>query len=178
MLNSEFYNAWAPELVAERDRCKAACWRFNNAATNPDFGVSRAEQGRLLMQVLRPGTSWEVAPVAAQAQNRGSGTLATYINDSGYPSDIVDVQIDAPFNCSYGYNIQLGKDVYIEAGCTILDSCSVTIKARTILSPDVSIYSATHPIDPRKRNGAKGPESAKSVLIEEDCWLGGNVIVL
>ncbi|KAL7271686.1 hypothetical protein RUND412_005533 [Rhizina undulata] len=174
MINSELYHASAPELVEDRERCKAACWRFNNAAMNPNLGISKAEKGRLLMEVLRPHRKWDIVTHA-----RGqSDPLITYVAEGGIQSDIVDVQVDAPFTCSYGYNIRLGQDVLIEFGCTILDSCAVTIKARTILSSNVSIYSATHPIDPRKRNGAKGPEMAKPVTIEEDCWLGGNVIVL
>ncbi|KAI5778302.1 hypothetical protein EDC01DRAFT_622896 [Geopyxis carbonaria] len=175
MISSELYHASAPELVAERDSCKAACWRFNHIAANPSLNVSEAEKGRLLLDVLRPGQNWEVVGTGGAA---GAPGPCTYVTDMGTTSDIVDVQVDAPFNCSYGYNIRLGKNVYIEFGCTILDSCSVTIKDRTILSPNVSIYSATHPIDPRKRNGSRGPEMAKPVMIEEDCWLGGNVTVL
>jgi len=119
MIHSELYFANSPELVQERERCKAACWRFNNAATNPDLGISKAEKGRLLHQILRPGRTWEATRVNGLAE-------VSYINDAGTPSDIVDVHVDAPFNCSYGYNIRLGKDVLIEAGCTILDSCSVS----------------------------------------------------
>lgn len=175
MVNSELYLATSPELVAEREACKAACWRYSNVASNPHGHVSEGEKGRMLLDILRPGNKWEVVSTGAAPGTPGA---ITYVNDNGYQSDIVDVTVDAPFTCSYGYNIRLGKNVYIEFGCTILDSCNVTIKARTILSPNVSIYSATHPIDPRKRNGARGPEMAKPVLIEEDCWLGGNVIVL
>jgi len=175
MINSELYHASAPELVAEREACKAACWRYNHAASNPNLGISDSEKGRLLLDVLRPGRNWEMVTTGTTPEGPAS---VTYVSDGGYHSDIENVTVDAPFTCSYGYNIRLGKNVYIEFGCTILDSCAVTIKARTILSPNVSIYSATHPIDPRKRNGPRGPEMAKPVLIEEDCWLGGNVIVL
>ena len=119
MIGSELYFAGSPELVQERERCKAACWRFNNAATNPDLGISKAEKGRLLHQILRPGRTWEATRADGLAE-------VSYINDAGTPSDIVDVHVDAPFNCSYGYNISLGKDVLIEAGCTILDSCFVS----------------------------------------------------
>lgn len=122
MIHSELYFASSPELVQERERCKAACWRFNNAATNPDLGISKAEKGRLLHQILRPGTTWEASRV-----NGHAGPEVSYINDADTTSDIVDVHIDAPFNCSYGYNIRLGRDVLIEAGCTILDSCSVSL---------------------------------------------------
>jgi len=175
MINSELYHANSSELIAEREACKAACWRYNNVASNPNLGISEAEKGRLLLDIIRPGNKWEVVNTGAAPGTPGG---LTYVSENGFTSDIIDVTVDAPFTCSYGYNIRLGKNVYIEFGCTILDSCAVTIKARTILSPGVSIYSATHPIDPRKRNGSRGPEMAKPVLIEEDCWLGGNVIVL
>lgn len=171
MLSSELYQANSPELIEERERCKGACIRFNNAS-DPNVGVSKVETGRLLLEVLRPGEKW-----AVMMQNT-QGAPPKYVNEKGAPCDIVDVKIDAPFTCSYGYNIRLGKDVHIEFGCTILDSCLVTIKERTIISPNVSIFSATHPIDPRKRNGAQGPEVANPVMIEEDCWIGGNTIVL
>ena len=167
MLASELYFPNCPTLLRERAHCRAACWRFN-ASANPDLGVSATEQHRLLLQVLRPDTTW-----SANRSSQGG-----YVDSAGNPPDVVDVQVDQPFECTYGYNIRLGKGVHIEAGCNILDSCTVTIKERTILSPRVSVLSATHPIDPRKRNGSKGPASAKPITIEEDCWLGGGAVVL
>jgi acetyltransferase-like isoleucine patch superfamily enzyme len=35
-----------------------------------------------------------------------------------------------------------------------------------------------HPVDPTIRNGTKGPEAGKPITIGEDCWFGGNCIVL
>jgi hypothetical protein len=125
MIKSELYHANAPELVEERERCKAACWRFNNAATNPNLGISKIEKGRLLLDVLRPRANWEVA---LRSTEPGKPLQTTYVDERGYPTDIIDVQVDAPFTCSYGYNIRLGKDVNIEFGCTILDSCAVSSK--------------------------------------------------
>lgn len=122
MINSELYHANAPELVQERQACKAACWRYNNAAANPTLGISDVEKGRLLQEVLRPGRNWEAVNTGSVP---GAAGGHTYVSEGGYPSDIVDVVVDAPFTCSYGYNIRLGKNVYIEFGCTILDSCSV-----------------------------------------------------
>lgn len=54
----------------------------------------------------------------------------------------------------------------------------MSIGARTLVAPNVSIYSGTHPLDPDVRNGTNGPELGKEVWIEEDCWIGGNVIIL
>ena len=35
--------------------------------------------------------------------------------------------IEAPFHCAYGFNIVLGERVFLNAGCTILDTAKVTI---------------------------------------------------
>lgn len=47
-----------------------------------------------------------------------------------------------------------------------------------MFGPGVSVYSGTHPLDPAVRNGLKGPEMGKAVHIEDDCWVGGNAIIL
>ncbi|RPA81859.1 trimeric LpxA-like protein [Ascobolus immersus RN42] len=167
MLSQQLYYPFAPDLLAERELCKAACWRFNNAATNPNLGISKVEQGRLLLEVLRPGRNWEPAPAVA------GGYMA-----DGYSSDLVDVIIEAPFTCSYGYNIRIGKGVHIHMGCTIEDANLVTVKDGALLSPYVRILCAVYPMDPRRRKDAKGNEIAKPVTIKEDCWLGGNVTVI
>lgn len=60
----------------------------------------------------------------------------------------------------------------------ILDTCRVTIGARTLLGPNVNLYSGTHPLDPALRNGTNGPELGKEIHIGEDCWIGGNVVIL
>jgi len=59
--------------------------------------------------------------------------------------------IEAPFHCSYGVNLTLGDAVYLNAGCVVLDSGTVTIGAGTMLGPGVHIYCADHHRDPEKR---------------------------
>lgn len=86
--------------------------------------------------------------------------------------------IEAPIHIDYGTNVKLGPGVQLNQNCTILDSCIVSIGARTLVAPNVSIYSATHPLDPAVRSGTEGPELGKEVHIGEDCWIGGNVIIL
>ncbi|BAE65298.1 unnamed protein product [Aspergillus oryzae RIB40] len=78
----------------------------------------------------------------------------------------------------YGFNVKAGEGVFINANCHIIDTCLVTIGARTMFGPNVHLYSGTHPLDPALRNGTKGPESGKEIHIGEDCWLAGNVTVL
>ncbi|PYH56120.1 trimeric LpxA-like protein [Aspergillus niger CBS 101883] len=78
----------------------------------------------------------------------------------------------------YGYNVKVGEGAFINFDCVIIDTCLVTIGARTLFGPKVSLYSGTHPLDPAVRNGTEGPESGKEIHIGEDCWLAGNVTVL
>lgn len=74
--------------------------------------------------------------------------------------------------------IRLGKGVYVNCNTTFIDTCPITIGARTMMGPNCSFYSGGHPLDPFLRNGIKGPEDGAPIVVGEDCWLGGNVIVL
>jgi len=87
-----------------------------------------------------------------------------------------DVFIEAPFHCSYGINITLSAGVYLNAGCTILDSAPVTIGSGTMLGPGVHIYCAEHHKDIALRRA--GLEIARPVTIGKDVWIGGGAIIL
>lgn len=89
-----------------------------------------------------------------------------------------DPVVEGGLFMDYGTQVKLGKGVYINANSTWLDTCTITVGARTLCGPNVSFYSGTHPLDPEVRNGTKGPETGKEIHIGEDCWLGGNVTVL
>ena len=86
--------------------------------------------------------------------------------------------VESPVRIDYGTNVELGDNVFINFNCTILDTCKVTIGARTLLASNVSLFSGTHPLDPDVRNGTKGPELGGEIHIEEDCWIGGNVTII
>ena len=51
----------------------------------------------------------------------------------------------------------------------------IKIGARTLIGPNVQIYTATHPMNFKER--ALGLEFAKAIEIGEDVWLGGSVVV-
>lgn len=80
-----------------------------------------------------------------------------------------------PFYCDYGYNIKTGEKVFFNFNCVVLDVAEVIIGGRTLFGPDVQIYTATHPMDYRER--AAGLEFAKSIIIGEDVWIGGHVVI-
>ncbi|MBT0958772.1 sugar O-acetyltransferase [Alphaproteobacteria bacterium KMM 3653] len=85
-------------------------------------------------------------------------------------------RVEAPFQCSYGVNIALGEEVFLNTGCVILDSAPVSIGAGSMLGPGVQIYCADHHREPAKRRA--GIERALPVRIGEDVWIGGAAVIL
>lgn len=96
--------------------------------------------------------------------------------DKIFQTKLDGVFIEPPFYCDYGSNIELGKKVYMNFGCTILDCAKVKIGDHTMLGPHVQIYAAAHPLDAKTR--VSGLEYALPITIGKNCWIGGNSIVL
>jgi len=86
-----------------------------------------------------------------------------------------NVVIKPPFMVDYGYNIELGNNVFINYGVTILDCNKVIIGDNVLIAPNVQIYSATHPTDHKIRQ--EHLEYAERITIGNDVWIGGGVII-
>ncbi|HEX8294891.1 MAG TPA: sugar O-acetyltransferase [Chthoniobacteraceae bacterium] len=86
-----------------------------------------------------------------------------------------DAWIQPPFFCDYGTNITLGKKVFFNFNCVILDVMPVRIGDHVLLGPGVQIYTATHPLDAAERR--TGLELARPIEIGADVWIGGSAIV-
>lgn len=83
--------------------------------------------------------------------------------------------INPPFYCDYGNHIKVGKNFFANYNCTILDVAQVTIGDNCLFAPNVSIYTAGHPLHSVSRNSAY--EYGIAVTIGDNVWLGGNVVV-
>lgn len=86
-----------------------------------------------------------------------------------------DVWMQPPFFCDYGTNIHLGRKVFFNFNCVVLDVMPVRIGDHTLFGPAVQIYTATHPVDAEQRRA--GLEFAKPVQIGADVWVGGGAII-
>ena len=87
-----------------------------------------------------------------------------------------EIFIEPPFNIDYGCNISLGKRFYANFNLTILDCSLVTIGDRCMFGPNVSIFAATHESGVQSRRD--NIEYGRPVNIGDDCWIGGNVVIL
>lgn len=84
--------------------------------------------------------------------------------------------INLPFHCDYGCNIHIGENFFANFNLTILDEASVTIGDNVLIGPNVSIYTACHPLNAEHRR--TGDEWAEPVTIGSDVWIGGSATIL
>lgn len=109
--------------------------------------------------------------------------------------------IEPPFLPDYGCNIIIGKDCFINwklapppsprvffphgmellirneyYSLTVLDTSLVVIGDRVQIATGVSIFTAGHDTSVLSRR--KGVEFGHPIFIEDDCWIGGNVVIL
>ncbi len=86
-----------------------------------------------------------------------------------------DAWVQPPFLCDYGSNITLGKKVFFNFNCVVLDVMPVSIGDYVFFGPAVQIYTATHPLNSAERRS--GRESARAITIGSDVWIGGGAII-
>ncbi len=84
------------------------------------------------------------------------------------------VWMQPPFFCDYGSNIHLGKRVFFNFNCIVLDVCEVRIGDFTLFGPAVQIYTPMHPMNAELR---RKQEYGKPVTIGSDVWVGGGAII-
>lgn len=84
--------------------------------------------------------------------------------------------IEPPFHCDYGWNIEVGEDFYANFNLTVLDVGKVTIGNCVQIAPNVSIYTAGHPIHPDSRNS--GYEYGIPITIGNNVWIGGSAVIM
>ncbi|MEG0499033.1 MAG: sugar O-acetyltransferase [Alistipes sp.] len=83
--------------------------------------------------------------------------------------------IRAPFFCDYGYTISVGEGTFINFDCVFIDLAPIRIGRRCQIAPKVQLLTAHHPFDAAER--ATSREVGRPITIDDDCWLGGGVIV-
>ena len=85
------------------------------------------------------------------------------------------IWVEQPFHSDYGYNIEVGNNFYSNYNLTILDVGKVIIGENVMIAPNVSLYTAGHPLHPDARNS--GYEYGIGITIGDNVWIGGNTVV-
>lgn len=85
------------------------------------------------------------------------------------------LNIESPFHCDYGYNIEVGKEFFANYNFIVLDVGKFKIGDNFMCGPNVQISTAGHPLYPESR--ASGYEYGIDITIGDNVWIGGNVLV-
>lgn len=82
-----------------------------------------------------------------------------------------------PFSVDLGKNLFIGKEVFINHSCTILNGAPVIIGNNVRMAPNVGIYTDTHPIHPISRRDIVDCNS-EIIIIQDNVWIGGHSTIL
>lgn len=84
--------------------------------------------------------------------------------------------IVAPFYYEFG-RIDLQGEIFINAGCVFQDNEEITIQSGTLIGPNVTLTTNSHPSDPNLRL-LPGTDVRGRIHIGKNVWLGAGVVVL
>ena len=95
-----------------------------------------------------------------------------------------NVYLQGPVQFDYGRFTEFGDGCYANFNLTVLDCAPVRIGNNVMMGPNVSIYTAVHPLRWQDRNLYEKPdgtvtdtELAKPITIEDNCWIAGSVTI-
>jgi maltose O-acetyltransferase len=134
-------------------------------AYRPGDAELQADQARAKAWMARFNASLAAPPAERRAMLR---EILAEVGDGAV--------IRPPFHCDYGYNIRLGRDVFLNYGCVILDVVAVRIGELTQIASGVQILTADHPRDPAQRRA--GVEFGRPVTIGANVWIGAGALIL
>lgn len=80
-----------------------------------------------------------------------------------------------PFRTEYGRNLRVGRDVFINHDCTIMDLGGVDIGDEVMIGPNVQIITSGHPLDPATR---RSTIVADPIRIEQGVWIAAGATII
>ena len=83
--------------------------------------------------------------------------------------------VKPPLFVDYGEHLHIGARTFVNYNLTALDVAPITIGADCQIGPGVQLLTPTHPVEPSARRAKL--EAALPIVIGDNVWLGGGVIV-
>lgn len=84
--------------------------------------------------------------------------------------------VEQPLFCTYGYNITVGDNFFLNVNCKLMDSGKITIGNNVYIAPNVCIITEEHAMDVKQR--VEGLEYTHPVTIGDNVWICVGAIVL
>ena len=80
-----------------------------------------------------------------------------------------------PVYSEHGLSIRVGRNVFINQGCTLNDIGGIEIGDDVLIGPRVSLITSGHPLEPNQR---RGHIVAAPIVIQRNVWLAAGAMVL
>ncbi|WP_179394567.1 sugar O-acetyltransferase [Lacticaseibacillus absianus] len=84
--------------------------------------------------------------------------------------------IEQPLFCTYGYNVTVGDNFYMNINGKLMDSAKITIGNNVFIAPNVALITETHPQNAAERNA--NLEYAHPITIGNNVWICTNALIL
>jgi acetyltransferase-like isoleucine patch superfamily enzyme len=84
------------------------------------------------------------------------------------------VTIYPPFFCDHGFGIELAEKVFVNQGCYFSDFGGISIGARTMIGPRVTLSTSGHPVDLAERYDFI---THAPIVIGADVWIGAGATI-
>ena len=134
-------------------------------------------------ELYRPGDP-ELVEARKRAQRLLRDYAATVYGDEGRNGILRDLfgglgegcAVRAPIYLDYGFNVFLGRGVFINNAVMLADVCPIRVGDNTQIGAMAQLLAADHPRDPRIRDA--GLENGKPVTIGRNCWIGAAALIL
>jgi len=132
------------------------------------LGGEDPESARIAQRAVQLADAYHRAAVADEAAARP--LLAALVGSLGEGAFV-----KPPLFVDFGENIHIGANTFINYNFTALDVATITIGEDCAIGPSVQLLTPTHPLEPRLRRTHL--EAALPIVIGDNVWLGGGVIV-
>ena len=148
MLEGKLYDPFSEGMPEERTRAHYLCREYNNT-----FETESDKRNMILRELV--------------------------------PNIGENVYLQGPIFFDFGINTSIGDGSYANFNFTVLDEGRVTIGKSVFIGPNVSLLTPIHPLRWQDRNSFFNRETEQMtnlertgpIIIEDNCWLGGNVTV-
>lgn len=84
--------------------------------------------------------------------------------------------VEQPLFCTYGYNVTVGDNFFLNVNGKLMDSGKITIGDNVFIAPNVCVITEEHAMDVEQRS--VGLEYARPVTIGDNVWICAGALIL
>ena len=132
--------------------------------------AAKFDEGTLVIEKKAKDLAFQYNNTSPYEEEKRKAILKELFQDEN-----LNVLIEPPFHCDYGFNIHFEGFAFINYNCSILDTSPVHIGDGAFIAPGVCISCAGHGIHLADRMVYN---TSKPIYIGKNVWIGANCVIL